>query len=82
MTEKQKNMKMQRLMCLTFLLLEDLDNLKVNNPIMLKYKDDLIGFAEGMSEEVKDTTAILKTTYFQQISHKMNTILQLNFKDI
>lgn len=82
MTEKIKSQKAQRLMCLTFLLLEDLDDIKVNTPKMLKYKEDLINFAEEMSKEIANTNAIQKTTYFSEISNKFNTILRKNFQDI
>jgi hypothetical protein len=82
MTPKQKNQKMQRLMILSFLIAEDLDDLKVTEPKMLKYKEDILSFVDELSNAVKDTNAILKTTYFQNISNKFDTILRKEFKNI
>jgi hypothetical protein len=73
---------MQQIMCLSFLICEKLDNLKVTTPEMIKYRDDLIGFCEKLSAEVADTNAIQKSTYFWQIGKQIDTIMRRNFQDI
>jgi hypothetical protein len=82
MSPKQKNQQAQKLMCLSFLLLENLDNLKVTEPKILKYKEDLIGFIEEMSASIADTDAIQKSTYFFDLQNKIDTVIRHSFKDL
>ena len=82
MSPKQKSQDMQQLMCLSFILCEKLDALKVTTPKMLKYKADLQEFADELGKEVADTNAIQKTTYFWDMMQKFNTILRKEFQDI
>jgi hypothetical protein len=77
--EKIKAMKCHLFYCLMQLLLECLDDLQVTNPKMIILKNNLIEFCELLNEECKDTYTIQKTTYFQNITNKINTILRHNF---
>ena len=77
--EKIKAMKMHMLFCLMQLLLECLDTLQVTNPRMIILRDNLIEFCELLNEECKDTYTVQKTTYFQNISNKIDTIMRHNF---
>jgi hypothetical protein len=79
---KQKNMQAQKLMCLSFLLLETLDDLKVTEHKIVKYKQDLTGFIEAMSNSVADTNAIQHSTYFWELSKKIDSLIRNNFRDI
>ncbi len=79
MNPKQKSMKMHLFYCLMQLLLECLDELKVTNPRMIELKNNLTEMCELLNEECKDTYTIQKTTYFQTITNKINTILRNNF---
>ena len=81
MTKKQKNMKMHLFYCLMQLLLECLDELKVTNPRMIELKNNMIEFCELLNEQTKDTYTVQKTTYFQQITQKINTILRKEFNE-
>lgn len=82
MTNKQKNQDMQQLMCLSFILCEKLDALKVTTPRMIKYKTDLQEFADELGKEVADTSAIQNTNYFWQIMKKFDTVMRKEFQDI
>lgn len=79
---KKRNQDMQQMMCLSFILCEKLDALKVTTPKMLKYKQDLQAFAEELGKEVADTTAIKSTSYFWEIMTKFDVILRHSFRDI
>ena len=69
------------LYCLMQLLLECLDELKVTNPRMIELKNNMIEFCELLNEQTKDTYTVQKTTYFQQITQKINTILRKEFNE-
>ena len=70
---------MHKLVCLSNLQLECLDELKVTTPRMLELKKNLTEFAELLNEELKTSDTVMKTTYFQEISNKIDTILRKNF---
>lgn len=72
-------MKMHLLYCLMQLLLECLDELKVTNPRMIELKNNMTEFCELLNNECADTYTVQKTTYFQQITQKINTILRAEF---
>ena len=63
------------------LLLECLDELKVTNPRMIELKNNMSEFCELLNEETKGTYTVQKTTYFQQITQKINTILRKEFNE-
>ena len=81
MTPKLKNMEMHKLFCLSNLLLENLDTLKATTPKMIKYREDLIGLCEEINRNVEDTYTIQKSTYFQDISNKIDSVLRNNFNE-
>ena len=81
MTPKAKNINMHKLYCLSNLLLENLDELQVTTPKMLKYKEDLIGLCEELNESCNDTYTVQKSTYFSEISNKIDTVLRKNFNE-
>ena len=81
MKKKKKNIKIHMLYCLMQLLLECLDELKVTNPRMIELKNNMIEFCELLNEQTKDTYTVQKTTYFQQITQKINTILRKEFNE-
>lgn len=79
MNPKQKSIKMHLFYCLMQLLLENLDELKVTNPRMLKLKTDLTEFCEILNNECANTYTIQKTTYFQELTNKINTLMRKSF---
>ena len=72
-------MKMHMFYCLMQLLLECLDELKATNPRMIELKANMTEFCELLNNECADTYTVQKTTYFQQITQKINTILRNEF---
>lgn len=76
---KYKNIQMHLFYCLMQLLLECLDNLKVTHPRMVQLKANLIEFCELLNEETKDTYTVQKSTYFQTITNKIQTVLRKEF---
>jgi hypothetical protein len=60
-------------------MLENLDELQVTTPKMKKARLDLIALFEEMNNELATTDTILKTTYFNDISKKIDTIIRKNF---
>lgn len=78
---KSKNIKMHLFYCLAQLMLECLDDLKVTAPKMIKFRNDLIYFCELINEEVKYTYTIQKSTYFQELNNKINTVIRKNFNE-
>ena len=79
MNPKQKSIKMHLFYCLMQLLLENLDDLKVTTPRMVKLKSDLTEFCEILNNECANTYTIQKTTYFQDLTNKINTLMRKNF---
>lgn len=72
---------MHKLVVLSQLLLENLDELEADTPIMKQYKVDLTSFCEELTNVLAQTTTVQKTTYFQEITNKVDTILRKNFED-
>jgi hypothetical protein len=60
-------------------MLENLDELQVTTPKMKKARLDLIALFEEMNNELATTDTILKSTYFNDISKKIDTIIRKNF---
>ena len=81
MTPKNKKKEMQKIFAYSFLYLECLDNLKPTSPKVVKFKEDIIGFLEAMGEELKSTETVQKGVYFQELSHKIDTLVRRSFED-
>lgn len=77
--KKSKKINMHKLYCLCNLLIENLEDLEVTKPKIVKFKTDLIGFCEELNNEVADTYTIQKSTYFHEITAKIDTIMRKNF---
>ena len=48
---------------------------------MIELKNNMPEFCELLNEQTKDTYTVQKTTYFQQITQKINTILRKEFNE-
>lgn len=79
MNPKQKNIKMHLFYALMQLLLWDLDELKTTTPRMQKLKEDLTEMCELLNNEVADTYTLQKTTYFQELTNKISTLIRKSF---
>ena len=78
---KKKNINMHKLVCLSNLLIENLDDLKVTTERMFIFKNTLTDFVEELNNELSKTDTMKKTTYFNDISNKIDTIMRKNFDE-
>lgn len=76
---KQKNQNMHKLVVLSMLLQENLDELNPQTRHMKEYRETLIKFTEELNNEIKDTPTVLRTTYFQDLCNKVDTVIRNNF---
>ena len=72
---------MTKLYCLSQLLLECLDELKPTTANMVKYKTDLTALCEELNNITANSETVLKSTYFNEISNKVDTVIRKNFKE-
>ncbi len=70
---------MHKLVCLSHLMLENLDELNPTTEKMKKAKLDLIALFEELNNELASSDTIQKSTYFNDMSKKIDTILRINF---
>jgi hypothetical protein len=76
---KREQILAHKLVVLSMLLLENLDEMKPTTQRMTKVQQDLTEFCELLNESLNDTETIQKTTYFQEIATKVDTILRKNY---
>ena len=81
MKNKKTKVQMHLLYTLCYLLIGCLDKLKCTTPKMEKFKSDLTGMCEELGTDAKDTFVVQKTTYFQEISTKINSLIRNNFNE-
>lgn len=81
LNKKKNRVNMHKLVCLSNLLVENLDDLKVTTERMLMLKNTLTKFVEELNDSLSDTETMQKTTYFGDISNKIDTILRKNFDE-
>jgi len=79
MNPKKKSIKVHLFYCLMQLLLECLDELQVTNPRVIELKNNLIEMCELLNNDVANTYTIQKTTYFQGLTNKINTLMRKEF---
>lgn len=79
MSPKLKNIKIHLLYTLMQLLLDCLDDLKATSPRMLQLKNNMIEMCELLSKETADTFIVQKTTYFSELSNKINTLIRKTY---
>ena len=73
---------MHKLVCLSHLMLENLDELNPTTEKMKKAKMDLIALFEELNNELASSDTIQKSTYFNDMSKKIDTILRINFDSL
>lgn len=78
MNPKKEIKNAHKLVAINFLLLECLDELKPATPEMMEYKNSLIKIGELLVEEIADTPAIQRHSYFQNMSNQIDTIIRKN----
>ena len=81
MNPKKKHTLINKVFCLKDLLVDAIEELKANDPDTLKFANDIISYCERMNDSVADTATIQKSTYFSNISNKIDTILRKEFDE-
>ena len=76
---KKKRVLLHLFYCLMQLLLEVLDELKINSPKGIILKNTLVEMCELLNNDCANTFAVQKTTYFQCISNKIYTLMRKEF---
>jgi predicted nucleic acid-binding Zn-ribbon protein len=79
MTPTRKNQLAHKLVVLVQLQLELLDELKPTTERMQKYQADLVGFSEELNNAIADTDTVQRSTYFQDLANKVDTVIRRNF---
>jgi hypothetical protein len=79
MTPSRKSQLMHKLVVLVQLQLELLDELKPTTERMKKYQADLVGFSEELNNAICNTETIQRSTYFQDLANKVDTVIRKNF---
>lgn len=78
---KRKNQLMHKLVVLSSLLLENLDELKPTTQRMIRVHKDLTDFCELLNKEIANTSTVQKSTYFQELANKVDTIIRKNYEE-
>jgi len=76
---KRKKINMHKFYCLMELLQDNLDDLEVTTPRMLELKANLSEFCELLNNECSNTYTVQKTTYFQELTNKIDTVMRKYF---
>ncbi len=76
---KRKQILCHKLVCLSHLMLENLDELNPTTEKMKKSKLDLIALFEELNNELASSDTIQKSTYFNDMSKKIDTIIRKDF---
>ena len=76
---KRKGILCHKLVSLSQLLIECLDELNPITEGAIKYKETLIQFIEQLNNDISDTDTIQNKTYFNDISNKIDTILRKSY---
>jgi hypothetical protein len=76
---KKKSVNMHKFYALMSLLQDNLDDLEVTTPRMKQLKGNLSEFCEILNNEVAGTYTIQKTTYFVELTNKIDTMMRKSF---
>lgn len=80
MNKRQKQLS-HKLVVFSLLEIELLDELQANTPKMKEHKENLIAFHEELIKSISSTETILRSTYFNELSTKIDTIVRKNFDE-
>ena len=79
---KRKKINLHKFYTLMWLLqenLDDFDDKDLANDRMKQLKSNLSELCELLNNECADTFSVQKTTYFQELTNKINTIMRKYF---
>lgn len=68
---------MHKFVVLALLEIEVLDEMKVSTPRMKAHKENLL----LLIEEIADTTTMQRSTYFNDMVNKLDTVIRKNFDE-
>jgi len=77
MNPKKKHQLMHQLVCIKMIELEIYDQLKLTSKEMLQQ----VKFCEEFIDSILDTSTVQKTTYFNDMVKKIETIIRKDFND-
>ena len=78
---KRKKQLMHKMVVFSLLEIELLDELESTTPKMKTHKANLIAFHEELIKSIADTSTIQGSTYFNDISTKVDTVIRKNFNE-
>jgi hypothetical protein len=76
MNPKKQTKLAHKLVAVNFILIECLDELNATTPEMQEYKNSLLKIGDLLIKEINDTPAIQRSTYFQMLSNKVDTVIR------
>jgi len=77
MNPKKKHQLMHQLVCIKMIELDIYDELKLTSKEMLQQ----VKFCEDFIDSISDTSTVQKTTYFNDMVKKIETIIRKDFND-
>jgi len=80
MNPKRKSELCHLLVVLANLTLEVLDELKPVSKTAIEYKELLSRKCEEVNESLMDIPEVKSSTYFQDLSNKVHTVIRKNYK--
>lgn len=78
MNPKNQQKLAHKLVTLNYLLLDTLDDLNPSTAEILEYKTNLVKLAELLSDTIVDTEVVQRTSYFQDLCNKVDTVIRKN----
>jgi len=78
---KKQAENMHKLVVLCMLLQDCLDELNPDTPKMMTLRNTLLAFTEEMNESLRNTNTMVKTTYFQDLCNRVETVIRKNFDE-
>ena len=76
---KRESTLAHKMVVLSLLLQECLDELNPTTQKMIDLRNTLLQFVDELNEELQGTEAMVKHTYFQELSNKVDSIMRNNF---
>lgn len=80
MNPKRKSELCHLLVVLSNLTLEVLDELQPTSQTVIEYKELLTKKCEEVNDSLIDIPEVRSSTYFQDLSNKVNTVIRKNYK--
>jgi hypothetical protein len=79
MKHSRKDILCHKLVALSQLMLDTIDELQPTNKLVQEKKQDVIDFCEMINGKILDTDTVQKTTYFPELTQKIDYIMNKYF---